>query len=186
MTSYPGRTSPVKRGKWILEQLLCSPPPPPPPGVATDLTAMMSGGTLRQKLEAHRQKPECAGCHRLMDPLGFGLESFDAVGVFRQTDEGSPVDASGQLPNGANFSDNIQLADLLASDPRFLRCVTMKLFTYAIGRTPMDADEGQLLQIIDQFGTSNASLRQLVLSIIRSEPFRSRRGEQESGEGVMP
>lgn len=186
MTSYPGRTSPVKRGKWILEQLLCSPPPPPPPGVSTDLTAMMGNGTLRQKLEAHRQKPECAGCHRLMDPLGFGLESFDAVGAFRNTDEGQPIDTKGQLPSGATFSDHTELTELVKSDPRYLRCIAMKLFTYGIGRTPVDSDETQLANIIEQLGSGEGTLRQLIFAIAKSEPFRSRRGETDSVEGVTP
>ncbi len=186
MTSYPGRTSPVKRGKWILEQLLCSPPAPPPPGVSTDLSTTMSSGSLRKRLEAHRQNPECAGCHRLMDPIGFGLESFDAVGAFRQSDDGIPIDATGELPSGAVFSDNAQLADLLTQDPRFMRCVTLKLFTYATGRAATDADERDILKHTEELRETGGALRQLMLSIVKSDAFRARRGEPESAEGVAP
>lgn len=181
MTSYPGRTSPVKRGKWILEQLLCSPPPPPPPGVTTELSTTMSSGSLRQKLEEHRRKPECAGCHKLMDPLGFGLESFDAVGQFRTMDEGLPIDASGELQNGKTFSGAEELSSLIAQDPRLMRCAVRKLFTYAIGRAPADTDEGRVEALTSSLSETNGALRQLVLSLILSDAFGSRRGEPEEG-----
>jgi hypothetical protein len=181
MTSYPGRTSPVKRGKWILEQLLCSPPPPPPPGVSTDLSMTMSSGSLRQRLEEHRRKPECAGCHRLMDPLGFGLEAFDAVGVFRQTDEGQPIDASGELPSGGTFTDNAGLAELIAQDPRFLRCAVRKLFTYAIGREPTESDEDRVVKLTAALTDSGGMVRQLITALVLSDAFYSRRGEPEEG-----
>lgn len=181
MTSYPGRTSPVKRGKWILEQLLCSPPPPPPPGVTTELGSTMSSGSLRQKLEEHRRKPECAGCHKLMDPLGFGLESFDAVGQFRTKDEGLPIDSSGELQNGKTFTGSEELSSLIAQDPRLLRCAVRKLFTYAIGRAPTDTDEGRVEALTSSLTEAGGAMRQLVLSLIQSDAFVSRRGEPEEG-----
>ena len=184
MTSYPGRTSPVKRGKWVLEQLLCSPPPPPPPGVATDLAPSMTPGSVRQRLEEHRRKTECAGCHRLMDPIGFGLEAFDAVGAFRQSDEGQAIDSSGELPSGATFTDSAGLAGLLAQDPRFLRCAVLKLFTYATGRAPTEADEHRILALTTTLGEHGGALRQLILAITASDAFHSRRGEPE--EGAVP
>ncbi len=184
MTSYPGRTSPVKRGKWILEQLLCSPPAPPPPGVSTDLGSTMSSGSIRQRLEEHRRKPECAGCHRLMDPLGFGLEAFDAIGAFRQSDDGQPIDSSGELPNGERFSDSAGLATLLAQDPRLLTCAVRKLFTYAIGRAPTDADAGRVETLTAELSENGGMLRRLVGALVLSDAFVSRRGEAE--EGTVP
>ena len=136
VSSYATRTSPVLRGKWILENLLDAPPPDPPGDVPNlDEAAIGSSASLREQLEAHRTNPTCASCHRRMDPLGFGLENFDAVGAWRTIDGKFPVDASGALPDGRKFQGPDELRSILAADrDAFARCLTSKLLTYALGR----------------------------------------------------
>ena len=112
VSSYATRTSPVLRGKWILENLLDAPPPPPPPDVPNlDEAAIGTAASMREQLEAHRKDPTCASCHRRMDPLGFGLENFDAVGAWRTIDGKFPIDASGALPDGRKFTGPVELQD---------------------------------------------------------------------------
>lgn len=111
------------RGQFVLGEILCSPPPPPPPGVEGLKPETMPSGTLRQRLEQHRADRVCAACHQVMDAIGFGLESFDAVGAWRTTDAGFPVDATGELPGGTRFTSVRELARLVAGDARFSRCV---------------------------------------------------------------
>lgn len=173
--SYPTRTSPVRRGKWVLEQLLCTPPPPPPPNVIGDFGQPGSGGTLRQRLEAHRQKPVCASCHSLMDPIGLSLEGFDAIGRARSTDEGLPVDTTGALLDGRRFADAAELAGLLAEDPRLPRCAAEKLFTYAVGRFPGESDQGRLDALVAAYQAGDQTLYALIEALVRSTAFRSRR-----------
>jgi hypothetical protein len=181
-TSLPTRTSPVKRGKWVLEQLLCSDVPPPPPGVEGLPGADDSPGTLRQRLEEHRRKPACASCHSLMDPIGLALENFDAIGAFRGEDQGEPIDASGVLPDGTPIRGPRELAAALARDSRFGRCLVQKLYTYALGRTPTPDDQERITQMTMQSSHSGHRLRELITGIVLSDAFRSRRGEpvQES------
>jgi hypothetical protein len=114
VTSHQNRTSPVLRGKWVLTQLLCLEVPPPPPDVNVTLDPAKAGGTLRQQMEAHRANPVCATCHKQMDPIGLGLENYDAIGVHRTTDQGLPIDASGELPDGRQFNGAQQLSTLVA------------------------------------------------------------------------
>ena len=137
VTSNPTRTSPVKRGKWVLEQLLGTPPPPPPPNVPvlTEDAKALTAATLRLRMEQHRSKASCAVCHNKLDPLGFGLENFDAVGGWRNQDSGVPVDSSGKLPSGESFRGPAELKAILkAHSPEFTRCLTEKMLTYALGR----------------------------------------------------
>jgi hypothetical protein len=184
MTSYPGRTSPVKRGKWVLEQLLCAPPPPPPPNVIGSFGAEGGSGTLRQRLEAHRSRPECAGCHRLMDPIGFAFERFDPIGRLRSTDSGTPIDDSGELPDGQRFAGAAELAGLVARDPRFVSCTVEKLMTYGLGRAP---EPGVDAQRVEALAARAETLRSLITGLVLDEAFRSRRGEPEtSSEGGAP
>jgi hypothetical protein len=145
VSSYPARTSPVIRGKWILENLLDSAPPPPPPNVPKlDETAIGATATVRQRLEQHRANPACKGCHARMDPLGFGLENYDAIGHWRTHDGDLPIDASGALPNGQTFEGPDGLKQFLLKDQdRFAQCLGSKLLTYALGRKlPMPAVSG--------------------------------------------
>jgi len=180
-TSHPNKTSPVKRGKWVLNQLLCLDVPPPPPGVQTSLDQSMAGGTLRDVLEHHRADPLCSSCHNVMDPLGFGLENYDAVGAYRTLDSGIAIDSKGNLPGGATFSGAAELSSKIASDPRFANCVTQKLYAYALGRLPIKAtnhmDEQTLAGISSGFQTAGLSFKDLVKRIVTAPTFLNRRGE---------
>jgi hypothetical protein len=183
VTSYPARTSPVKRGKWILGQLLCSEPPPPPPGVEGLKQETMQTGSIRQRMEQHRKDPMCAGCHSSMDPLGFSLENYDGIGAYRTMDGTFPIDATGQLPDGPKFDGAQEMAKLIQTDPRYGHCVTEKLFTYALGRAPSTTDKPFLEHIEGEFGTHGSKLKELIRLIVASEPFRMRRGETEPKGG---
>jgi hypothetical protein len=178
ITSNPTRTSPVKRGKWILEQLLGTPPPPPPPGADTleeaDKKALT--GTLRQKMEQHRIRPDCFSCHSKMDPLGFGLENFDAVGAWRTKENNNPIDASGTLPDGASFKTPAELRTILKNKKDlFVRNLAEKMLTYALGRGIEHFDKCAIDRIYEAMGRNNYKFSTLVLEIARSEPFQFRR-----------
>ena len=137
VTSYPNRTSPVQRGKWILSNLLGNPPQPPPPNVP-ELKDNAEGAkplSLRERMEAHRTNPVCAGCHKVMDPIGFALENFDAIGRWRTVDDGATIDPSGTLFNGARVSGPVALREMLTSRPDvFTGVMTERLLTYALGK----------------------------------------------------
>jgi hypothetical protein len=188
LTSHPNRTSPVVRGKWVMDELLCASVPPPPADVNLNAVAMAKeqGLTQRQALEQHRKDPKCNSCHALMDPIGFGLENYDAIGSYRTMDAGSTIDASGQLPSGKTFSGAKQLAALIAEDPEFAHCVAQKLYTYALGRPPVEAaghlDSSTLDDISQAFVASNYSFSELVARIVSSPTFSNRRGEPASGD----
>jgi hypothetical protein len=180
VTSTPIRTSPVKRGVWILEQLLCTEPPPPPPGVEGLPEGDMSSGSLREQLERHREDPTCASCHNLMDPLGLGLEHYDAIGGYRTEDNGAPIDASDQLVDGQAFVGAREMAALIQDDERLGLCVVEKMFTYGLGR-PMATTEHPFIEAIaGAFGQSGSELPELIKLIVTSEPFRTRRGTMEA------
>jgi hypothetical protein len=177
VTAYPTRTSPVKRGKWVLEQLLCSAPPPPPPNVPPLVNEDKPTGSLRQRMEAHRADPVCASCHTLMDPIGFSFEHYDAIGHYRDKDDGFAIDDSGMLPDGTKFKGPLELADLLTADARFAHCIAQQLFTYALGRGPEAYDDADLASITDAFASGGYKLRGLIEQIVLSDAFRMRRGE---------
>ena len=179
VTSMPTRTSPVKRGVWVLEQLLCSAPPPPPPGVEGQIGEGNGGGTLREQLERHREDPSCASCHAAMDPIGLGLENYDGVGGYRTEDQGLPIDASGQIGDGPVFGGAAEMAGILQADERLDSCVIEKLFTYALGRPVAASEEDFIGSIAEDFAQSGHSLPELIKLIVLSEPFRTRRGKQE-------
>ncbi|MCY1007393.1 DUF1592 domain-containing protein [Nannocystis pusilla] len=174
--SHADHTSPVKRGKWVLESLLCQVPPPPPPGVDTKLNPV-EGKTQREILEAHRDKPECISCHVTMDPLGFGLEHYDPLGAWRDLDNGLPIDASGTLPNGTPFANGLEMQTLIADEPDFLRCVARKTFIYALGRAVGLKDIPYLDGVTETFSANDRRFSDLVVSLVTSEPFRMRRGD---------
>ena len=136
VSSYATRTSPVLRGKWVLDNLLNAPPPEPPADVPNlDESKIGTAASMREQLEEHRKNAICASCHRRMDPLGFGLENFDAVGAWRTTEGKFPIDASGQLPDGRRFTGPDELRTILSADrDAFARAITSKLMTYALGR----------------------------------------------------
>jgi hypothetical protein len=177
VSSYATRTSPVLRGKWILENLLNAPPPVPPPDVPNlDESAIGTAASLREQLEAHRKDPTCASCHRRMDPLGFGLENFDAVGAWRTMDGKFPIDASGILPDGEEFTGPEELRKILGNQREaFARCLTSKLLTYALGRGLERYDARTIKQIVSRLPAHGDRFSGLVLEIINSLPFQSRR-----------
>jgi hypothetical protein len=173
-TSFPTRTSPVKRGKWVLTQLLCAEPPPPPPGVPNLAAETGGGGTMRQRMEAHRTQPQCAACHKVMDPIGFGLDGFDGIGAARTTDNGQPLDTTGSMPDGQAFSDAGGLASILGADARFSRCLTQKMFAFALGRGPQTSDAPYLDRLGADLTAGGDRLSALVEAIALSAPFRLR------------
>ncbi len=181
VTSYPTRTSPVLRGHWLLEQMLGAPPPPPPPDVPA-LPDRGAGGrpaSVRERLEQHRDNPVCASCHAPMDPLGFALEHFDAIGKWRATgDGGGPIDASGAFPDGTGFDGLAGLrAVLLSRHEQFVRTVTEKLATYALGRGLEHYDMPGIRRILREAAASDYTWSSLVLGIVESTPFHMRRSE---------
>ncbi len=175
MTSVATRTSVVRRGEWVLSELLCSPPPPPPPDVPA-LPVTVSVGTMRQRLEEHRKNPACQSCHTQMDPIGFALEHYDALGRWRDTDQGQAIDATGKTPAGIAFDGAGELAKVIKDDPRFIDCATRKLFTYALGRVPGTYDERRLKGLVRAFAKDDYRTRDLISNIIDSDAFRMRRG----------
>jgi hypothetical protein len=175
VTSNPTRTFPVKRGKWILENLLGERPAAPPPGVdnLNKAAGALPAGTLRQQLERHRSDATCASCHAALDPLGFGLENFDAVGAWRSQDGELPIDASGTLPDGRSFRGPDELRALLIQrSPDFTRCLTEKLLTYALGRELQSADACTIERIVRRLDVNGQRFSSLVLGIVTSDPFR--------------
>lgn len=178
VTSFPTRTSPVKRGAWVMSNLLCQEPPAPPPGVEALPAPQMPNASLRQRMEAHRSNPTCAGCHSMMDPIGFGMEPFDGVGRTRTQEVGGfPIDASGTLPDGRTFNGPAELTRILKDDPRFPHCLSEKLFTYGLGRSPTRQESCQVEAITHQFAERGHRLSGLVKAIALSRTFTHRRGE---------
>ncbi|MEO7143777.1 MAG: DUF1588 domain-containing protein, partial [Bryobacteraceae bacterium] len=179
VSSYPTRTSPVIRGKYVLENVLNAPQPPPPPDVPSlDASGVGVTGTLRQQLEKHRSNPVCASCHSRMDPLGFGLSNFDAIGRWRTHDGKFPIDASGTLPNGKTFTGPAELKKLLMNDKdAFAHCITEKMLTYALGRGLESYDKPAVNSITEQLAAGNYRFSRLVTGIVTSIPFQMRRGE---------
>ena len=181
ITSNPTRTSPVKRGKWILEQILGTPPPPPPPDVPelSDKKRDALTGTLRQRMEQHRSDPNCASCHSRMDPLGFGFENYDAIGAWRELDGKFPIDPSGKLPTGATFQGPKELKAILkAKEKDFARCLAEKMLTYALGRGLEGPDRCVVDQIVDAMGQDGYRSTSLVLGIVKCDPFLKRNGKE--------
>jgi len=179
VTSNPTRTSPVKRGKWILENLLNTPPPPPPPNIP-ELENGKLVGTLRERMEQHRSNPACATCHNMMDPLGFALENFDPVGQYRTRDAGAEIDASGKMPDGTAFSGIDDLRQVLTTIRRdqFVRCVVEKMMTYAIGRGVEYYDKCAIDKIMSDSLNHDYKFAYIIAGIIESDPFQ-KTGERE-------
>jgi len=180
ITSNPTRTSPVKRGKWILENILNAPPPPPPPNVPEleNTRKIAAEMPLRKQMELHRKNAICASCHVQMDALGFGFENFDAVGRWRDKDGKNAIDSAGDLPSGEKFGGPADLVAILKKrDADFGRCVTEKLLTYALGRGLEYYDRCAVDKITGALARDNFRFSRLVVEITKSEPFRMRRGD---------
>lgn len=178
-SSYPHRTSPVLRGKWILENILGEPPPPPPPNVPEleENHAADKPQSLRARLEQHRADPSCASCHDRIDPLGFGLENYDVLGRWRTDAEGGPIDSAGVLPDGTTFHNPEELkAILFERKDQFTRVLTEKMLAYALGRGLTFEDRCTVDQIVDRVKNTGYNSHTLVLEIVRSAPFRMKAG----------
>ncbi len=179
VSSYPHRTSPVLRGKWILETILGDPPPPPPPNVPEleESASSVSSESLRQRLELHRQNVACAQCHDRIDPLGFGLENYGVLGRWRDKYEGHTVDARGALPDGTTFSGPAELKlALLGRKDQFVRHLTKKMLGYALGRGLTYYDYCAVNSIVDKLRANDYKSHHLLFGIIQSVPFRFKAG----------
>jgi hypothetical protein len=183
ITSNPTRTSPVKRGKWILENMLGTPPPPPPPNVPElkEGKEVALSGTLRQRMEQHRADPNCAVCHQRMDSLGFAFENFDAIGAWRTKEGTHDIDASGELPGGIKFSGPAELRAILKKrEWQFSRCLTEKMLTYALGRGTERYDKCTIDEIARNLAKGEYKFSCMVLEIVKSDAFQKRRGMKSS------
>jgi hypothetical protein len=187
-TSNPTRTSPVKRGFYVMDRLLCEAPPPPPPGVDTNIDqgSGLENVSVRERLAQHQQKGNtCYACHQVMDTIGLGLEHFDAVGKYRDNDEFGPIDASGQLPSpdgstATPFDGAAPLADMLATDPRTLTCAVEKLLTYTLGRQ-FGPDQDSLKETLAAKAlTDGGSLRSAIEAVVVADVFRQRRAAAQT------
>ncbi len=179
LTSNPTRTSPVKRGKWILEEIVNQPPPPPPPAVGElpqQGTGATTGLSLRQLMERHRADAVCASCHQRMDPLGFGLENYDAIGRWRGDVDGKALDVAGTLPGGRTFNGPVELKALfMARKEDFARCLASKLLTFALGRGLKDDDDMTVEDASAALARDQYRFSTLVAQVVTSYPFRYRR-----------
>jgi mono/diheme cytochrome c family protein len=181
VTSNPTRTSPVKRGRWVLEQILGTPPPPPPPGAPELEKQKQLTGTLRQKMEQHRENPNCASCHTQMDALGFAFENYNAVGAFRRKDGDADIDSSGTLPDGKSFQGPAELKAILKEKRELIaRNLVEKMLIYALGRGLEYFDARAVRQVSDALAQGEYKFSALVIGIAKSDPFRMRRGTELS------
>lgn len=175
LTSNATRTSPVKRGKFVLEQILNTPPPPPPQDVPALEDQKELTGTMRQIMEQHRANPGCASCHQRLDPLGFAFENFDAIGVWRDKQAGELIDSSGVLPNGSKFNGPSELRRILRQDKAlFVRCIVEKMLTYALGRGIEFFDRESVEKIVAEVDSNEDRFSTLILAIVKSDPFQKR------------
>jgi hypothetical protein len=184
VSSYPTRTSPTIRGKYILNNILGTPPPPPPPDVpALDASKVGSEVSLRKQLEEHRSNAVCASCHSRMDVLGFGLENYNAIGRWRAVDGKFPIDSGGTLPGGKTFSTPAEMKTLLLDNmPEIARCVTEKMMIYALGRGLQPFDRPVMNQIDSEWKAKDYPFQTLIYEVVHSLPFQERRGEAVTGK----
>ncbi len=188
VSSYPTRTSPVIRGKYVLQNILGAPPPPPPPDVPPlNEEEVGTAGSMRQQMEKHRSNAMCASCHTKMDTLGFGLENYDATGKWRSKDGKFNIDAAGTLPNGKSFTTPSQLRGLLTEDlSGFSRCLIEKLMTYGLGRGLERYDRRTVEEVNRKVAASGYKFQSVIFEIVRSLPFQSRRGEAATTKNSAP
>ena len=182
LTANPTRTSPVIRGKWVLEQILGTPPPPPPPDVEEleESREAAASASLRERLEIHRSQAECAVCHAKMDPIGFAFENFDAVGAWRDLDGAFPIDASGELPDGRRFNGPKELIAILKTEETFPRTVVEKMLTFALGRGLEYYDKCATDEILAELKKADFRFSALVVAIVMSDPFQKVSLQHES------
>lgn len=183
LTSNPTRTSPVKRGKWVMAQLLCSEPPPPPAGVEGLPEGQANSGSVREEMEAHRANPDCAVCHVTMDSIGFGFERFGPTGELRNSyADGTPIDSSGELPGGRIFDGAVELAKTLRADPALESCMASHALTWALGRALTNRDRCTVEGIRKEFAAGGHSFEALARAIAGSDAFRMRSAEKGEGK----
>jgi hypothetical protein len=182
VTSHATRTSPVKRGDYVLAQLMGTAPPPPPPDVPPLEVATEEVGedkSLREQLAAHVADPNCAVCHKRLDPIGLAMENFDAIGAWRDTEQGKPIDASGELPGGVSFNGPIELkAAMMQRQDEFLENLTKKMLTYAVGRGTEPFDRPTIKKIVQEVEINRFRMQSLVEAIVLSDAFRKARGRE--------
>jgi mono/diheme cytochrome c family protein len=182
VTSHAERTSPVLRGKWILENLLGTPPPPPPQDVPALEDRSEKARTVRARMEQHRANPVCASCHKIMDPLGFALENFDAVGAWRTEEEGAPIDPAGQLADGANVEGVVALRQAILRRPElFVSTMTEKMLIFSLGRGIDYHDMPVVRDVVRQAARHDYRFSSIVLGIVNSAPFLMRRAKETNG-----
>ncbi len=192
ISSYPQRTTPTVRGKTIMHIFLGVDPPDPPPNVPTlkDQGTAVHGGakpTMRQQMEMHRKNPPCSTCHKIMDPIGFSMENFDAVGTWRTTDNGSPIDPTGTLVDGSKLDGVKGMREaLLRYSPQFVRVVAEKLFIYALGRGTEYYDMPLIRSIVRESESNNYRFSSLILGIVKSEPFQVNQKQEDASNGQGP
>jgi hypothetical protein len=175
-TSRKNRTAPAVRAKWVLDSLMCTQLSPPDNLVIPPLTDPPPGQSLRDTVLAHSSNPACAGCHKLMDPVGLGFENFDAIGKYRTTyADGSPVDASGTMPDGTPFKNFNELVAIVKANPGLGRCAAQKLFVYGMGRT-VTPSEAYLDQVVTKWSAGPGTLADLIKQLVLSDVFRFRKG----------
>ena len=172
----------MKRGLYVLDNLLGTPAPPAPPDVPKledAAGATNKNPTMREMMEIHRKNPDCRGCHARMDPIGLGLENFNALGQFRTQEHGKAIDSAGKLLTGEKFSDVAALKEILATGRKkdFYRCLSEKLLTYAIGRGVDYYDSTTIDQLTERLEKNDGKLRELIQGIVESAPFQKRRGD---------
>jgi hypothetical protein len=187
VTSYPNRTSVTMRGRWLLANLLGAPPPPPPPDIPALKDAGVDGQprSLRERMEVHRKNPVCASCHQRMDPLGFSLENFDAVGKWRTASDGVPIDPSAVFPDGTRFEGNAGLRTLLVAHREdFVRTFSGKLLAYAIGRGLDHHDAPAVRRIARDAAPGDYSWSAIITGIVKSTPFSMAVAGGEAGKAT--
>ncbi|HEX3695863.1 MAG TPA: DUF1592 domain-containing protein [Polyangia bacterium] len=176
-TSRGNRTSPVSRGRFTLDALMCAPPPPPPANVQPPSDATITATDERTFLAMHRSDPTCAACHSLMDPIGLALENYDAIGKWRDADHGQKIDASGMLPDGTNIDGRAALEAALAKDTRMPSCIASNLLEYSLGRHLTDNDQPYVKQVAKAPAGGKPGVRDLLMNVVASDAFRMRQGE---------
>lgn len=175
--SHPNVTSPIKRGKWVVEQLLCIEPPPPPAGVETTVDPSFGDGPMRERLAKHREDPSCATCHELMDPVGLAFENYDGVGAWREQEGPWDIDPSGTLPIGGEFADALEMVELIAASDKFAHCTAEKALLYGLGRAVTDEDEAVVEAAAQALVESDYAFEALIIALTTSDAFLMRRGE---------
>jgi hypothetical protein len=182
-TSRGSRTSPVDRGRWVLASMLCDEPPPPPNDLILPSEEEILAKSARDLLAQHRTKATCAGCHNFLDPIGLAMENYDAIGAWRTVDRGVTIDANSTLGDGTQVNGSRALAEYIAKDKRFRACVVGALLSYATGRTTVETDQPYIDQISQGTGSTGVGVRDMLTSIVTSDPFRLRRGESAATGG---